>query len=256
MATKKRIAWRASPDEKESRWQSVENNTMEMYGTKDNSLPQKLIVMILQLLLLGIAYSILFGTGAATLEKTLGWPSHSPIPGRRYVVMGFSIIVFFRMTFTMLFLMQRRLPWSEAMTLPFAFALYYIGFAVLVLPYNAPLGPVDYFGITIFLVGSLLNTVSEIQRKTFKSRPENKGRLYTNGLFSWSMHINFFGDIMWVAAYAIVSRNPWSVVIVIFLVSLFVFYNVPKLDKYLAEKYGPDFEEYATRTKRLFPWIW
>jgi protein-S-isoprenylcysteine O-methyltransferase Ste14 len=90
----------------------------------------------------------------------------------------------------------------------------------------------------------------------WKNRLENKGRLYTGGLFSFSMHISYFGDILWVTGYALVSGSWWSVAIVIFLLSFFVLFNIPKLDTYLAEKYGEDFAAYARKTKKLIPFVY
>lgn len=76
------------------------------------------------------------------------------------------------------------------------------------------------------------------------------------GFFKYSMHINYFGDILWVIAYAVITRNWYSVSIPIFLFSFFVFYNIPKLDKYLQEKYGNSFEVYAIRTRKFIPFIY
>jgi protein-S-isoprenylcysteine O-methyltransferase Ste14 len=36
----------------------------------------------------------------------------------------------------------------------------------------------------------------------------------------------------------------------------FVFFIIPRLDKYLANKYGEEFKEYAGRTKKLIPGIY
>lgn len=178
------------------------------------------------------------------------------IPTRRYVIFGFSAIIFIRVGFTMLELMKRAMPWSEAASIPFAFAIYYVGFAVLVVRHPNPLGVVDYFAIALFAFGCFLNTASEVQRQRFKSRPENTGKLYTGGLFRWSMHINFFGDVIWVVGYAVVAHSVWGWFIPAWTFSFFVIYNVPLLDKHLREHYGAQFEDYRAKTKRLVPFVW
>ncbi|MEE9453038.1 MAG: DUF1295 domain-containing protein [Paracoccaceae bacterium] len=212
--------------------------------------------MILELALLLIAAQIMFGPWSAQISNMLGWAAISPSPARRYVIMVFSIVIFVRYIFTMFYMIKRRIPWSEAFTIPFAFALYYLGFAMLVLPAAAPLGLIDYLGIALFAFGCWLNTTSEMQRDRFKRDPNNKGKLFTSGLFAWSMHINFFGDILWVAGYAIISQNIWAALIVLFIFCFFVFFNVPKLDAYLANRYGEEFKAYALHTKRLVPLVW
>lgn len=229
---------------------------MDIYGEKSSALPQKLVVTALETLLLVASAWILFGDGGVMLAGWFSWPIPIEIPTRRIVIFGFSVVILARMAFTMFYLMKRAMPWSEAFTVPFAFALYYIGFAILVLPSQAALGVWDWVAMALFVLGCTLNTGSELQRHLFKAKTENKGKLYTGGLFSRSMHINFFGDVLWVLAYALVTQSMWSVLIVAFIFSFFAFYNVPMLDTYLANHYGEDFKAYAAQTKKLVPFIW
>ena len=124
------------------------------------------------------------------------------------------------MTFMMIYLLKRKIPWEESFSVPMAFALYFIGFPILTLNRDVSINWIDYLAIFIFIVGSCLNTVSELQRHFWKKHPENKGKLYTIGLFKYSMHINYFGDILWVGAYAIITRNYYSITIPILLFCL------------------------------------
>lgn len=39
-----------------------------------------------------------------------------------------------------------------------------------------------YVGAVMYVGGILLETVSEVQRKRFKDKPENKGRAYSGGM--------------------------------------------------------------------------
>ena len=70
------------------------------------------------------------------------------------------------------------------------------------------------------------------------------------------MHINYFGDLLWVTALALITRNVWSTVIPVFLFCFFAFYNIPKLDAHLGQKYLKQFTDYQKRTKRLIPFIY
>lgn len=222
-----------------------------MYSQKDRSLLQKSILVFLELIILVVSYWILFENGFNKI-----FPSNE-IVGNNYrhiIVFSFSSIVFIRMIFTMNML-ERKIPWEEVFSVPLAFGLYYIGFALFVYKTGNKIDFLDYFAILIFLFGSYLNTFSELQRKIWKKKTENKGHLYTKGLFQYSMHINYFGDFLWVIAYALITRNWFSVSIPIFLLFFFVFYNIPKLDKYLANKYGEEFNEYKRKTKNFIPFI-
>lgn len=229
---------------------------MELYGKKTGAAAQKITLTLVELVLLALSAWLLFGSAGDRLADIFGWPMSADTPHRRYVIFAFSAITFLRMVLTMFYLMRRRMLWGEMISVAITFSLYYVGFALLVLPVAAPLGGWDYLAMVIFLVGCYLNTASELQRHFFKARPENKGKLYTSGLFAWSMHINFFGDILWIIAYAMITQNLWSTLIVVLAVSFFAFFNVPKLDAYLATRYGADFTVYANRTKRLVPFIW
>ena len=156
----------------------------------------------------------------------------------------------------MIHLLKRKIPWEESISVPMAFALYFIGFPLLVFNREIPINWVDYLAIFIFALGSFLNTASELSRHNWKKRPENKGKLYTIGLFKYSMHINYFGDILWVSAYALVTFNVYSIAIPVLLFCLFAFWNIPVLDKYLAGRYKEQFAKYAKETKKLIPFIY
>ena len=111
-------------------------------------------------------------------------------------------------------------------------------------------------GILLFIIGSYINTYSEIQRKRFKDNPNNKGKLYTQGLFQYARHINFFGDVCWVTGWAIITHNLWSGIIPIMLTLGFILFNIPILSSYLEKKYGVDYLDWIKNTKKLIPFIY
>jgi hypothetical protein len=63
-----------------------------------------------------------------------------------------------------LFLLKIKIPWEESFSVLIAFALYFIGFPLLVLNQAIPIDCIDYLAIIIFILGSSLNTISELQR--------------------------------------------------------------------------------------------
>jgi len=226
---------------------------MDMYGKTSRSIPQKLVMLGLEICILAASYWILFLGG-----YNMFFPSNSleGVFARHLTTFIFNCIVFARMLVTFFYLVKRAIPWEEAFDVPFAFAVYYIGFALLGYTSGHPLDVVDVLGIVIFFIGSFLNTFGELQRDAWKKKPENKGHLYTGGLFRYSMHINYFGDVLWVSAYAILTRNWYSAIIPAFLFVFFATYNIPKLDKYLRGKYGAEHEEYSRKSKRFIPFVY
>lgn len=229
---------------------------MELYGQNSKSIPQKIIIHLIEILMLWLSYWILFQSGGAWFEKHLHILNATENIDRRIIVFTFNILIFLRLAYMMIVLLKRKIPWEESVSVPFAFAVYFIGYSLFVLPISAPIDGLDYFAIALFIIGSILNSGGEILRNKWKKKPENKGKIYTKGFFKYSRHINYFGDILWVIAFALVTKNWYSITIPVFLFSFFAFYNAPKLDKYLKYKYGEGYDEYAKKTKMLIPFIY
>jgi protein-S-isoprenylcysteine O-methyltransferase Ste14 len=229
---------------------------MELYGQNSKSIPQKIVIHLIEILLLWLSYWILFQSGGTWFERHLHIHNATTGTERRKIIFTFNVIIFIRLAYMMIVLLKRKIPWEESVGIPFAFALYFIGYPLFVLPSFDPVNWLDYFSIGLFIVGCVLNTGGEILRGEWKKKPENKGKIYTGGFFKYSRHINYFGDILWVAAYAMVTKNCYSMAIPIFLSCFLTFYNAPKLDKYLKNKYGSGYDEYAQKTKMLIPFIY
>lgn len=229
---------------------------MELYGQYSKSIPQKIIVHLLEIVLLWLSFWILFQNGGSHVANILN--IHNAVDGtdRRIIVFAFNIITFLRLGYMMIFLLKRKIPWEESVSVPMAFALYYIGFSLFVLPVSHAIDTLDYLAIALFIVGSVLNSGGEILRNRWKKDPDNQGKIYTGGFFKYSRHINYFGDLLWVIAYAMITRNWYSISIPIFLFCFFAFFNAPKLDAYLKEKYGKQYDDYAAKTKMLIPFIY
>lgn len=224
---------------------------MDMYGQKSPSRPQKIVIVAIELLLVAASYFVLFGPLLSNLRAFGAAPSFA----RNATLLAFNLVVFARFLGTIFVFVERRIPWEEAFSIPLAFALYLLGFPLLARPAAVAFGAIEALGIALFVVGSIINTYSEHQRRDFKRRTENKGKLFTGGLFALSMHPNYFGDLLWVSGHACVTRNAFASLIPLFLFCFFYFFNVPKLDRYLRQHYGAAFTEYERRTKRLIPFL-
>jgi len=227
-----------------------------MYGKTSKSIPQKAIIVTLETLILWASYNILFQGGYERLAAYFHWNAVAGDMMRHIVLFAFNCMVYIRMLITMGYLLKREIPLEEAFSIPLAFAVYYVGYAMLGYQTTLRLDWIDGIGIALFIVGSFVNTFSELQRDAWKKDPRHKGMLYTEGLFRHSMHINYFGDLLWVIGYAVLSRNPYALLIPILIFCFFAFFNIPKLDQYLAQKYGQQFVEYSGKIKRFIPYIY
>lgn len=52
---------------------------------------------------------------------------------------------------------------------------------------------VNYVGLSIWVIGFIIEVVSDLQKSAFKMNPENRGKFIDTGLWSTSRHPNYFG---------------------------------------------------------------
>lgn len=86
--------------------------------------------------------------------------------------------------------------------------------------------------VAIYIFGILIETISELQRKSFKSKAENKGNPYSGGLFSLARHINYGGYALWRGANAMAAGGFTAAIPTLaFFVYNFISSSIPSLDK-------------------------
>jgi steroid 5-alpha reductase family enzyme len=124
------------------------------------------------------------------------------------------------------------------------------------------LGTVTAIGIVVWVVGIGMEATADAQKSRFRADPANKGRFIHTGLWSWSRHPNYFGEILlWVgvAIVALPALRGWQWVTLIspvFVALLLLRVSgVPLLEKAADEKWGGqlDYEAYKHRTSLLLP---
>jgi steroid 5-alpha reductase family enzyme len=129
---------------------------------------------------------------------------------------------------------------------------------------NPPLGALDYVGWTLFFVGLAMETTADFQKLFFKQNlPEdNKGRWTDVGVWKWTRHPNYFGEmLLWTAAFISACRVfeglDWIAALgPIFIILLLLFVSgIPLLEERADKKHGKkeDYRRYKQRTSVLFP---
>jgi steroid 5-alpha reductase family enzyme len=111
-------------------------------------------------------------------------------------------------------------------------------------------------GLFVWVVGFLFESIGDKQLSEFIKNPANKGKLMTKGLWKYSRHPNYFGEIVqwwgiWIIALNIPNGlytiiGPITISILILFVS-----GIPLLEK--KYKGRADFEDYKKRTSIFFP---
>ena len=94
-------------------------------------------------------------------------------------------------------------------------------------------------GISLYVLGLFLETVSEVQRRNFKRKPANRGKPYGHGLFAWARNINYGGHTLWKSGFAMVSGGwIWALIIGGTYFYDFATRGVPVLDQYCQNRVG------------------
>ncbi|MBC7265581.1 MAG: DUF1295 domain-containing protein [Coriobacteriia bacterium] len=126
-------------------------------------------------------------------------------------------------------------------------------------------GGLDVFafvGLAVWLVGFGLEAVADHQKSRFRSDAANRGRFIATGLWAWSRHPNYFGEItLWlgVAIIAFPALEGWRLAGLVSPVFVYLLITrvsgVPLLEKKADERWGgqPDYEEYKRSTPVLVP---
>ena len=123
-----------------------------------------------------------------------------------------------------------------------------------------PLGAVGIVGIAVWVLGMSIEVLSDRQKSAFKADPANAGRFINTGLWAWSRHPNYFGEIVLWLGIAIVALEvlqgwQWATLISPVFVTLLLtkVSGVPMLEDKADERWGgqPDYEAYKARTPVL-----
>lgn len=112
-------------------------------------------------------------------------------------------------------------------------------------------------GTAMYILGMILETGSEMQRKKFKSKPENKGKLCREGLWSWARHINYGGYTLWRAGYAL-AAGGWLAGGVMASTQAYHFTQngMVSLDYYMSRRYKDQWGRYKEDVRwRLLPGV-
>lgn len=227
-----------------------------MYGSEETSRLPRTFLIVNHFLAILLSAWLLFGGGIGFVGGVFGYQWQTGDLVRRVVIFSCSFIYFIRIIGTTFVILKRKMDWSESVTIVIWVYLIHALFAFLGGTESTAIGMIGAAGILLYIFGSYLNTRSEYLRKIWKENPKNNGKLYTEGLFRYSMHINYFGDLMLFTGIAFITRSMYAFIIPLLMFLLFTLVNIPMLDKYLANKYGLEFQEYSGKTKKFIPFVY
>ena len=124
------------------------------------------------------------------------------------------------------------------------------------------LGGLDAVGLVLWGVGFGVEVVADQQKHAFRSDSRNRDRFVDTGLWAWSRHPNYFGEILlWVGVFviAIPVLSAWSWLALLSPVFVGVLLTqvsgVPLLEARADARWGEDvrYQAYKERTPVLVP---
>jgi steroid 5-alpha reductase family enzyme len=125
---------------------------------------------------------------------------------------------------------------------------------------SEPLGWVAAIGILVWIFGFAVEAAADGQKNRFRSDPSNQGRFIDQGLWAWSRHPNYFGEItLWVgvAIIALPALSGWQYVTLLSPVFVWALLTrasgIPLLERRADKRWGgqEDYEAYKARTPVL-----
>lgn len=120
-------------------------------------------------------------------------------------------------------------------------------------------------GLMVWASGLTIESIADYQKYQFKTNPKNKSKWIESGLWHYSRHPNYFGEIMnWVGVYlfTLSSFNLVSALIALaspayITITLLFISGIPPLERRHDKKWGNKkaYKEYKKRTSILIPWF-
>ena len=124
------------------------------------------------------------------------------------------------------------------------------------------IGWVAVVGIAVWVVGFAIEVIADRQKSAFKLDPANDGRFIATGLWAWSRHPNYFGEVvLWtgivIIALPVLSGWRWVTLISPVFVTLLLtrVSGIPMLEARAEKRWGDEeaFQRYTRDTPVLIP---
>jgi steroid 5-alpha reductase family enzyme len=136
------------------------------------------------------------------------------------------------------------------------------GLAAMTTATSRPLGPIAVIGLAVWALGFAIEVTADQQKRAFRADPANRGRFIRSGIWAWSRHPNYFGEILlWlgVAIVALPVLRGWQLATLVSPLFVYVLLTrisgIPLLAARAWKRWGgdPEYRAYLARTPALFP---
>jgi steroid 5-alpha reductase family enzyme len=110
-------------------------------------------------------------------------------------------------------------------------------------------------GFVICIAAVVVQAISDRQMDLFKKDDSNKGRHIDSGLWRYSRHPNYLGEIsfwwgIWLMQMWLYPDTWWTVAGPVLMTMLFTFISIPMMERHILEA-KPDYREYQKKVSVL-----
>lgn len=134
------------------------------------------------------------------------------------------------------------------------------GLAAITSDTTQPFGLMAYLGLALWIFGFSIEVIADRQKRVFKKNQQKEKEFITSGLWAWSRHPNYFGEItLWIGLtlIALPVLSGWQLVTLISPVFVYILLTkisgIPLLENRGMKKWGsdPEYIDYVNRTPAL-----
>ncbi len=119
------------------------------------------------------------------------------------------------------------------------------------------LGPLAYIGVVVWAVGFFFEAIGDLQLVRFRADPANAGQVLDSGLWRYTAHPNYFGEVVmaW-GLFIIAIEVPWAAFGIIGPIAytrlVLTVTGTPTLEKRV-RRTRPEYAAYVDRTSSFWP---
>ena len=116
-----------------------------------------------------------------------------------------------------------------------------------------------YFGFILIILAVVVQYIADSQMRNFRKDQKNFGKTMKYGLWKYSRHPNYLGEVsfwfgLYIFALASGSTSIWLLACPMVMLALFVFISCPMMDNRSLKKRS-DYKEYMDKTPQLIMWF-
>jgi steroid 5-alpha reductase family enzyme len=125
-----------------------------------------------------------------------------------------------------------------------------------------PLGALAVLGAVVWTAGFAIEVIADRQKAVFRADPANRDRFISTGLWAWSRHPNYCGEILLWAGVALIALpvlSGWSLLTLVSPLFVYVLLTrvsgIPMLESRSDAKWGDDSEYRAYKARTPVLWL-